>query len=213
MVVAANSDAFALTQESAETRDLLRPSELIRPPASANSYCEWTAGIAWRPARAIRANFHRLIKTNGIQIKASLRSRLTSGSIIPSKIHDLWIAPESPIMNDITASRETHIDGESSHQRCRWELEHGANIDETQTMPGSHREPGQSLPLDQIGMPDAAFAWDYHLRIAGHDFVSHARRFRPLLILGTLCGTALSLGLIGGFSVSGLHSGSDDHCA
>jgi hypothetical protein len=102
-------------------------------------------------------------------------------------------------MNEVTASRETRIGGESSLQHCRWELEHSASVDETEATPGSYRESRQSPSLDQIGMPDAAFASDYHLRVARHDFVSHARRFRPLLIIGTLCGAALSLGLIGGF--------------
>jgi hypothetical protein len=100
-------------------------------------------------------------------------------------------------MNDMTASRETRVGGEGGDQHCRWELEHSGS-DETQATPGSYRESGQ-LPLDQIGMPDAAFAWDSRLRVAGHDFVSHAQRFRPLLVIGTLCGAALSLGLIGGF--------------
>jgi hypothetical protein len=101
-------------------------------------------------------------------------------------------------MSDITASRGNLIDGDSSHQRGRREIEHGVSMDETQTTPGSYREPGQSLPLDQIGMPDAAFAWDQHIRVGGHDFASRAQRLRPLLIIGTLC-AALSLGLIGGF--------------
>jgi hypothetical protein len=101
-------------------------------------------------------------------------------------------------MNDITASRETRIGGEGGDQRCRWELERSASVDEIQTTPGSYQESGQRS-FDQIGMPDAAFASDYHLRVAGHDFVSHAQRFRPLLIIGTLCGATLSLGLIGGF--------------
>jgi hypothetical protein len=101
-------------------------------------------------------------------------------------------------MNDITASRETFIDGESSHQRCRWEIEHSASMDEPQRTPGSYGEPGRSLPLDQIAAPEADLAWDQHIRIAEHDFGSHAQRFRSLLIIGTLC-AALSLGLIGGF--------------
>jgi hypothetical protein len=101
-------------------------------------------------------------------------------------------------MSDRTAFRGNHIDGDSGGQVGRWTFEHGASIDATQTTPGSYQEPAQCPPLDQIGVPEAALAWDHGIRVGGHDFASRAQRLRPALISVTLS-AALALGLVGGF--------------
>jgi hypothetical protein len=78
------------------------------------------------------------------------------------------------------------------------DIEHGASIDAAQATPGSYREPGQSLRLDQIGIPEAAFAWDHGIKVGGRDFASMAQGLRPVLISVALS-AVLALGLIGGF--------------
>jgi hypothetical protein len=101
-------------------------------------------------------------------------------------------------MSDRTAFRGNHIDGDSGGQVGRWTFEHGASIDATQTTPGSYQEPAQCPSLDQIGVPEAALAWDHGIRVGGHDFASRAQRLRPALISVTLS-AALAVGLVGGF--------------
>ena len=101
-------------------------------------------------------------------------------------------------MSDGTAFPGNHIDGDSSRQDGRWTFEHAASIDAAQKTPSSYREPGQGLPLDQIGIPEAAFAWDHGIRIGGREFASRAQRLRPVLISVTLS-AVLALGLTGGF--------------
>jgi hypothetical protein len=101
-------------------------------------------------------------------------------------------------MSDRTAFPGNHIDADSSHHQGRWRFEHGDSIDAVQATPGSYREPGESLPLEQIGIPEAAFAWDRGVRIGGRDAASRAQLLLPVLIIGALS-AALALGLIGAF--------------
>jgi hypothetical protein len=128
---------------------------------------------------------------NGIQIRAPLRSHLASGLIIPACDPGRMGRPEGSIMSNGAAFP---IDGDSNGQDDRWMIDARASIDAIQTKPGSYRESRGSLPLDQIRIPEGAFPWDR----GGRNFAVRAQRFRPLLIIGTLC-AALSLGLIGGF--------------
>jgi len=101
-------------------------------------------------------------------------------------------------MSDRTAFPGNHIDGDSSHHQGRWRFEHGDSIDAAITTPGSYRQPGEPLPLEQIGIPEAAFAWDRDVRIGGRDAASRVQLLLPVLIVGALS-AALALGLIGAF--------------
>jgi hypothetical protein len=99
-------------------------------------------------------------------------------------------------MSDRTAFPGTHIDGDSSHHQGRWRFEHGSCA--AQATSGSYRQPGEPLPLEQIGIPEAAFAWDRDVRIGGRDAASRAQLLLPVLIIGALSAT-LALGLVGAF--------------
>ena len=101
-------------------------------------------------------------------------------------------------MSDRTAFPGNHIDGDSDHNQGRWRFEHSDSIDAAQATPGSYRQPEESLPLEQIGIPEAAFAWDRDLRIGGRDAASRAQLFLPLVIIGALSAT-LALGSVGAF--------------
>ena len=93
-------------------------------------------------------------------------------------------------MSDRAAFRGSHIDGDSSRQDGGWTLEHGASMDETQTMP--------SLPLAEMAAPEVALAWDCDVRRDACDFVSSSQRIRAVLI-GVALSVVLAVGLVGGF--------------
>jgi hypothetical protein len=166
--------------------------------------------------------------TRGRARRALLSFRLASGSIIPTSSVTNGLRIGS-VMNHRAAGAflGKYID-ESSHQQGRWRDEYGALssatqsinpeasieqqsgsapfINATQATPCPHHEPEQSLPLDQIGVPEATWAWDRDARTGKRKDVATARsavqRFRFALVTGTVF-AALGLGWIGGFYFRG----------
>jgi hypothetical protein len=96
-------------------------------------------------------------------------------------------------MSDRTAFTGNHIDGDSGHHQGRWRFEQADSVDVA-----SYRERGESLPFEQIGIPEAAFAWDRDVRTGGRNAAPRARLLLPVLIIGAVSAT-LALGLVGAF--------------
>lgn len=108
----------------------------------------------------------------------------------------------------------SYLSGSNSHQQERWTFQHGAlssaaqplnpegSIDQqrhSEPSINAIHEPEESLPLDEFGGLEAAYAWDHDVRTAR----SAAQQLRPALVIGALF-AALGTGWIGGSYFHGL---------